>query len=42
MNYDREGNIGYKLMVDVNYPVWVQPLNRGLPFLSGKREIWKD
>ena len=39
MNYNEESNIGYTLMVDVEYPVYLQPLDRDLSFLPEKRVI---
>lgn len=34
MNYSRCGNIGYILMVNVNYPLYLQLLRRDLPFFK--------
>ena len=28
MNYNEESNIGYTLVIDVDYPVYLQPLHR--------------
>ena len=39
MNYNDKSNIGYTLMVDVDYPVYLKPIRRDLPFLSEKRVI---
>ena len=38
-NYNEEKNFGYTLMVDVDYPVYLQPICRDLPFLLEKRVI---
>ena len=37
MNYDEESNISYKLMVDVDYPVYLQPLHKHLLCLPERR-----
>ena len=39
MNYNEESNIGYTLMVDVEYPVYLQPLDRDFSFLVEKTAI---
>ena len=40
MNYNKESNIGFTAMVDVDYHVYLQPLHRDLlPFLPEKRVI---
>lgn len=39
LNYDEKSNIGYALMVDVSYIVYLQTLNRDLRFLPEKRVI---
>ena len=39
MNYDKESDISYTLLVDVEYPVYFQPLHRGLSFSLEKRVI---
>ena len=39
MNYDEEIDIGYSLMVDVDYPLYSQPSHRDLPILPEKRVI---
>ena len=35
----QENNTGYSLMVHVDYPVYLQPLHRDLPFLPEKKGI---
>ena len=37
LNQDDEGNIGYILMVGVDYFVYLQPLHSDLPLLPEKR-----
>ena len=39
MNYDKESNFGYTLMID--YPEYLQLLQRDLLFLSKKSEFTK-
>ena len=39
VNYDNESDIGYILIVDVDYPGYLKPLYRDLPFLLEKRVI---
>ena len=39
VNYDNESDIGYILIVDVDYPGYLKPLYRDLPFLPEKRVI---
>lgn len=39
INYDKESDISYTLMIDVDYPVYFQPSQRALPFVPGKRVI---
>ena len=34
MNYNKYGNIGYTFMLDFDYPLYLQLLHRGLPFLT--------
>ena len=41
MNYNKDSDIGYILMIDVQYPVYLQPLHRDLLFLHEKRIINK-
>lgn len=38
-NYDIEDNVGYTLMVDVDYPVHLQLLHKDFSFLHERREI---
>lgn len=38
-NYDIEDKIGYTLMVDVDYPVYLQLLHKDFSFLHERREI---
>lgn len=37
MNYDEESNISYKLMDDVDYPVYLQPLHKHLLCLPERK-----
>ena len=39
MNYDKESDISYALLIDVDYPVYFKPLQRDLPFAPEKRVI---
>lgn len=39
MNYTEKNNIGCTLMVDVEYPVYLQPLDRDFSFLVEKTAI---
>ena len=39
MNYNKESVVSFTLMVGVDYPVYLQPLHRGLLFLPEKRVI---
>lgn len=39
MNYNEKLNIGYTLRVDVDYPVYSQPLQRDLTFLYETKVI---
>ena len=36
INYNKESNIGYVLMADVNYPMYLKALHRDLLFLTEK------
>ena len=36
MNYDKEKELGYTLMNDVDYSVYFQPFHRDLPFFTKK------
>ena len=40
-NYDKDGDIGYFLEVDIEYPKKLHDLHSGLPFLPQKMEINK-
>lgn len=39
MNYDEENDIGYTLMVDADYPLYLQSSHWDLPILLEKRVI---
>ena len=41
MNYKKESDNCYILIVEVDYPVYLQPLNRDLLILSEKRIVDK-
>ena len=39
INYGKKGDIAYILMVDVDYPVYLQLLHRDSSSSNGKKEI---
>lgn len=42
VSYNKKSDFGYTLIVDVDYPEYLQPLHRDLSFAPGKIVINKE